>query len=152
MPALTRQQTTACRWLLQRSDGHPEDQIRKHIGGLLDSLGDDIHAEFSYRTSAGPADIYLPRRRTIIETKAFGLADDSGKPQAGTSESPRQQLERYLHAEIRYELNSLPLDGQAGCPLDRYCHRRQGLARLALSPRSGRRRDSSRTQCSSQYC
>ena len=116
MPVLTKQQNIASLWLLKRSEGQPEDQIRKHIGELLASLSDDVHYEFSYRTSDGPADIYLPRRRTIIETKALGLAEDPDKPQPGSSESSRQQLERYLHAEIRHELNSLPLNEEPDAP------------------------------------
>ena len=65
----------------------------------------------TYPTSSGPADIYLPRRRTIIETKVLGLADDPDKPQAGESrETPKEQLERYMRAEIAYELTCLDLD------------------------------------------
>ena len=89
----------------------PEDAIRQRIANLLDSLS--IEYELSYRTpfSTGPCDVYLPRRRTIIETKAVGLADDPERAQPRINEeSPKEQLERYLHAEIEYELASENLD------------------------------------------
>ena len=110
MPDPTPKQIVAAKWLLKQSAGHPEDYIRKRIGDLLGSL--DIDYEISYPTESGPADIYLPRRRTIIETKALGLADYPNKPQSRKNkESPKEQLERYLRAEISRELKStLPKD------------------------------------------
>ena len=46
-----------------------EADVRNDICSLLARLGfDEFHLE--YRTQAGPVDIYLPRQRTIIETKA----------------------------------------------------------------------------------
>ena len=56
---------------------------------------------FSYSTPGGPADLYLQRRRTIVETKARGLAGDPHAPQAReNNETPLQQLERYLLSEL----------------------------------------------------
>ena len=99
----TSQQVALGNWLLKRSAGCPEDYIRKRIGDLLGSLA--IDCEIGYPTGSGPADIYLPRRRTIIETKVLGLADDPDKPQSRESgESPKAQLERYVRAEISREL------------------------------------------------
>ena len=67
--------------------------------------------------SSGPTDLYLLRRRTIIETKARGLANDPNKPQARKNdETPKQQLDRYVYAEITYELNSLPLEDTSEKP------------------------------------
>ncbi|MXX94633.1 MAG: SAM-dependent DNA methyltransferase [Gammaproteobacteria bacterium] len=101
-------------WLLSRSVGHPEDAIRQRIGKILDEL--DVEYELSYRSpfATGPCDIYLPRRRIIIETKALGMADTPEKPSPTTKdESPRQQLERYVRAEIHYELASIPASKQS---------------------------------------
>lgn len=115
MSSPTKKQISAANWLLKRSSGQPEDYIRKRIGDLLGSM--DIDYELSYPTESGPADIYLPRRRTIIETKAVGLADHPDKPQARTNnESPREQLERYLRAETTYELTHLPFEGDSNRP------------------------------------
>ena len=108
---LSNAQRKAANWLLHHSKGRPEDQIRNRIGALLDSL--EIPYEVSYRTpgAKGSCDIYLPRRRTIIETKAVGLADDPEADQGRLSgESPKAQLERYIRSEIAYELESLDLD------------------------------------------
>ena len=112
---LSDAQRKAANWLLHHSKGRPEDQIRNRIGALLDSL--EIPYEVSYRTpgAKGACDIYLPRRRTIIETKAVGLADDPEADQGRSSgESPKAQLERYIHAEIAYELGSLDLGELSG--------------------------------------
>ena len=66
----------------------------------------------TYATSGGPADLYLPRRRTVIETKTVGNADEPEKPQARENEeSPREQLERYLRSETNRELGFLDLEG-----------------------------------------
>ena len=115
MPDPRKIQLDAAKWLLRYSSGRPEDHIRKRIGTLLESL--QIEYELGYSTSSGPADIYLPRRRTVIETKVVGLADEPDKRQARKGEeTPRQQLERYLRAEIAHELGSLQLDGNADRP------------------------------------
>ena len=95
---------------LMRPAKRPEDNIRQDIGRLLDEL--EIENILTFRTDAGPADIYLPRRRLFIETKAVGLANDPDKPQPReNNETPRQQLERYLHSERELELGMLPLEG-----------------------------------------
>ena len=57
-----------------------EDNIRQDLGRLLDALG--IENVITYTTPDGPADLYLPRRRTVVETKRVGEADEPEKPQA----------------------------------------------------------------------
>ena len=115
MATLTQKQVKLANWLLRHSRGKPEDFIRKRIGDLLGTL--EIEYEISYPTDGGPADIYLPRRRTIIETKASGLANYPDRPQARRNEeTPRQQLERYLRAEIAYERGCLQLEGESDRP------------------------------------
>ena len=94
---------------VMRRTRRPEDNIRQEIGRLLDAL--DVENFLTYRTDGGPADIYLPRRRVFVETKSIGLADDPDRPQSGENgESPRQQLERYLHSERQLELGMLSLE------------------------------------------
>ena len=67
--------------------------------------------ESHYSTVDGEADIYLPNRRTFIELKAYPLAAEPDKPQQGRlSESPRQQLDRYVIGEINRELGRIPSD------------------------------------------
>ena len=88
--------------LLSASSQAPEDRNRQNLGRLFDALR--IDNLLTYPTEAGPADLYLPRRRTVIETKKSGLAADPHRPQAREgSETPREQLERYLRAEIERE-------------------------------------------------
>ena len=97
---------------VMRRTKRPEDNIRQDIGRLLDALG--VDNLLTYKTDAGPADLYLPRRRVFIETKTLGLADDPNKPQPReNNESPRQQLERYLHSERELQLGMLPLEEDA---------------------------------------
>ena len=102
--------------LLDASQDRPEDRIRQDIGRLLDRVGIDNF--LTYRTPAGPADIFLPNRRVLIETKSAGLADDPHRAQQtrGNPETPFQQLKRYLTAEMGDELGRLPLDEQPDLP------------------------------------
>ena len=92
-----------------------EDNIRQDLGRLLDALG--IENFITYSTPDGPADLYLPRRRTVVEAKRVGEADEPEKPQAReNNESPREQLERYLQSELQRELGFLDLEGQNNRP------------------------------------
>ena len=100
--------------LLEGWDRH-EDQIRQDLVRMLDELG--IENLLSYRTPAGAADIYLPRRRVFIETKGVGLADN---PHAGqgreNNETPFEQVTRYLTAEMNDELGSFFASSQHDLP------------------------------------
>ena len=110
-----RESIRAAHRLLGANPNRPEDRIRQDIGRLLDSLA--IDNLLTFRTRAGPADIFLPNRRVFIETKTVGLADDPHRAQAReNNESPYQQLERYLTAEMADELGRLPLDEQPDLP------------------------------------
>ena len=92
----------AAQKLLSVKHSDSEDAIRQNVSRLLDAL--EIDNIMAYRTPEGPADIYLPQRRVIIETKSVGLADDPDlrQPREG-GETPREQLERYLQSERREE-------------------------------------------------
>ena len=111
---LSEEQLQKAESLLKASVSRPEDNIRQDIGRLLDAL--EIDNVITYRTAGGPADIYLPRRRTFFETKTVGLADDPHKPQAReNNESPFSQLERYLLSELHVELDQLGLEERDNC-------------------------------------
>lgn len=104
-----RSQIRIAKQVLGLAATKPEDQVRKGIVSLLESLS--VECEVSYRTDGGPADIYLPRRRVIVETKQVGLATNPERPQSRASrESPKQQLDRYLRAEIGYEVRALAVE------------------------------------------
>ena len=101
--------------LLDANSNRPEDRIRQDISRLLDSLG--INNLLTFRTRVGPADIFLPNRRVFIETKIAGLADNPHHAQTReNSETPFEQLSRYLLAEMDDELGRLPLDEQSDLP------------------------------------
>ena len=53
----------------------------------------------------------MPRYRVIVEAKAGGRTADPDRRLAGQAESPREQLERYIDAEISAECERLPLGG-----------------------------------------
>ena len=105
----------AAQRLLDARPGDLEDHIRQNIVRLLDKLA--IDNRLGFRTGGGVADIFLPRRRIFIETKAVGLADDPHRPQQRDShETPFEQLGRYLLAEMRDESSRLPFDDSAQLP------------------------------------
>ena len=111
-PPSSNQMGAAAR-VLSLSPSDSEGDVRQCIGQLLESL--DIEIKVEFQTPDGPADIYCPNRRMVIEAKAVGLAADPDKPQsrggAAGDESPREQLERYLRAEMNRELDRFPFLG-----------------------------------------
>ena len=112
MPPPDQNQLARAQRLLNAARNRPEDNIRQDIGRLLDSF--NIDNRITYRTPAGPADLYLPRRRVFIETKSDGLANDPHRAQPTyNGETPFEQLERYLLSELEDEQNRLPLDDQS---------------------------------------
>ena len=109
MPSPNHIQLQRAQQLLDAPRSRHEDNIRQDIARLLDSL--DIENRITYKTPGGDADLYLPRRRIVIETKSDGLAGDPHRPQPGyNNETPFQQLERYLLSELEDEKSRLPLD------------------------------------------
>ena len=80
---------------------------------LLSELGiDHLDIEREYTIGQDRIDIYLPRYRTIIEAKAKGGAAHPNERRSGASESPVEQLERYVLAEIASERRRLPFPGE----------------------------------------
>ena len=109
MPSTNHEQLQRAQHLLDAPRLRHEDNIRQDIGRLLDSL--QIENRITYRTPGGDADLYLPRRRIVIETKSDGLATDPHRPQAGyNDETAFQQLERYLLSELEDEKSRLSLE------------------------------------------
>ena len=97
--------------LLDADPRRVEDRIRQDIGRLLDKLG--VDNLLTFRTKAGRADIFLPNRLIFIETKTVGLADDPHRARSRErSETPFEQVRRYLTAEMIDERGRLP-QGQA---------------------------------------
>ena len=83
--------------LASRSSDAEED-IRVRICQILNNLGyDEYHLE--RRVGSGSADIYLPRLRTIIETKSTGKANRPNDRPSAEERTPFEQLNGYLQSK-----------------------------------------------------
>ena len=103
------EQLRVAQQLRDTPEGLHEDNVRGNLVSLLNLF--DIESTYSYLTPRGPADLYLQRRRTIIETKTRGLAKDPHAPQAREdNETPFQQVERYLVSELRRDKEMYPFE------------------------------------------
>lgn len=80
-----------------------EPDLRSRLHELLGQLGYDTELEF--QTGDGPADIYLPARRFVIETKSYGKADPQGAGSGGGTQL--DQCHRYVRADYRRESQQL---------------------------------------------
>ena len=90
--------------LANRHRHRTEGNVQSDLEALLRTI-DVGTIESKYQIGKDQADIYLPNRRTFIEVKAYPKAADPEKTQGRTSgESPREQLDRYVLAEIDREL------------------------------------------------
>ena len=91
-----------------------EGNVQSDVEALLRAM-DVGTIESHYQLGNDQADIYLPNRRAFIECKPYPKAADPEKQQSRKiPESPRQQLDRYVRAEIKNELSMLP--GLSGAP------------------------------------
>ena len=79
-----------------------EANVRSDIVAMLRAM-DLGTIELEYQTGEGPVDIYLPNRSSFIEVKSYPNAKDPNSIQRGRDESTIQQLDRYVHAEIKQE-------------------------------------------------
>ena len=87
-----------------------EANVVGDIESLMAEVGvDSSEIERQHPSGRGRIDIYVPRYRVIVEAKAGGKAVDPDERWAGQAESPRDQLERYMSAEISAECERLPL-------------------------------------------
>lgn len=82
-----------------------EAWLRSELNSVFQDLGYDT--EMEYQTGRGPADIYLPTRRTVVETKGYGQAGPD-KP-APHGETQERQCERYVDGDNRQELYQIGL-------------------------------------------
>ena len=85
-----------------------EGNVQSNVEALLRAM--EIGTiESHYQLGSDQADIYLPNRRTFIECKSYPKAEDPEKSQSRkSSESPREQVDRYVRAEIENEMQVLP--------------------------------------------
>ena len=98
----------AAQLLANRPRHRTEGNVQSDVEALLRAIAVGT-IESHYQLGSDQADIYLPNRRTFIECKPYPKAADPEKPQSRkTPESPREQLDRYVHAEIENELQLLP--------------------------------------------
>lgn len=107
--AAGRRAVEAARQLLADRYRHgTEGNVQADIVALLRELQVGT-IESHYQQGSDQADIYLPNRRTFIECKAYPkAAHPERKAPSGKQESPREQVERYVHAEIEFESQLLP--------------------------------------------
>ncbi len=77
-----------------------EAAVQSGIEYLCKALNYDVEREYPI-AGAGRADLYLPTRRTVIETKGRGLADPDSANSDG--ETQAQQCARYIYAENERE-------------------------------------------------
>lgn len=92
-----------------------EDTRKANIRDWLFSIGIG-RVETEYPTGAGPADIYLPNRRVIIETKRKGKAVPDMPAGARLDETCMEQLARYVSAERLREQRALDEDDNRDLP------------------------------------
>lgn len=90
-----------------------EGNVVLDVARLLDALGvGPIEREYS--NDGGTMDIYLPTYRTVIEAKARPHGTEPTRPQnRAHAESPKDQLDRYVTAEIDYELGGLRYEDES---------------------------------------
>lgn len=89
-----------------------EGNVVADLAFLLAEIGiGHSEIEREHPSGRGRIDIYVPRYRTIVEAKARGKAADPDEKQPGQEESPREQLERYMEAEISAECERPLLTG-----------------------------------------
>lgn len=102
----------AAKQLLANRPRHgTEGNVQSDIEALLRAMKVGT-IESKYQIGSEQADIYLPNRRAFIEVKAYPKAVDPERPQSRTSkESPKEQLDRYVIAEIENELTHPMLPG-----------------------------------------
>ncbi len=106
-----------------------ESNVKLDLSQLIDGV-DWGPVEHEHAILGGSIDIYIPHYGVIIETKARRLVENRYKPQGGTRESTRDQLDRYVLNEVGEELGSFSLGSRQPVErsMDRNRHRRPRLA------------------------
>ncbi len=89
-----------------------ESNLVADLALLLDRIGiESEEIEREHPSGRGRIDLYIPRYRAIFEAKAAGKAADPDRKPAGLDESPKEQLRRYVKAEVDTERDCPSLDG-----------------------------------------
>ena len=86
-----------------------EKAIQLWLAMLLVSLGYEV--EIEYPVPSGHMDIFLPKRRVVIETKPLDEADPNGVRDPETGETQFQQCQRYVREGWKLERGRLDIDG-----------------------------------------
>ena len=97
----------ARRLLANRHQHQTEGNVQSDVVVLLQKMQVGT-IESQYQQGQDRADFYLPNRRTFIECKAYPNAKYPERTESGGQESPREQVERYVRAEIERELQLSP--------------------------------------------
>ena len=92
-----------------------EATVQSDIERLCEALGYDAEREYPI-ADAGRADLYLPTRRTVIETKGRGQAGPE-KPGSRSDETQEQQCARYILAENDNDRRQGRLESEAPATL-----------------------------------
>ena len=92
-----------------------EATVQSDIERLCEALGYDVEREYPI-ADAGRADLYLPTRRTVIETKGRGQAGPE-KPGSRSDETQEQQCARYILAENDNDRRQGRLESEAPATL-----------------------------------
>ena len=92
-----------------------EATVQSDIERLYAALGYDVEREYPI-ADAGRADLYLPTRRTVIETKGRGQAGPE-KPGSRSDETQEQQCARYIRAENDNDRRQGRLESEAPATL-----------------------------------
>ena len=97
-------------WRLLHPLADDEDTRRLNIRDWLYSVGTPM-VRTQYPTKVGPADIYLPNRRVMIEVKQKGKAvPDNTNYGSRRGETPLEQVTRYISVEKPNEIRGLDAD------------------------------------------
>ena len=97
-------------WRLLHPLADDEDTRRLNIRDWLYSVGTPM-VRTQYPTKVGPADIYLPNRRVMIEVKQKGKAvPDHTNYGSRRGETPLEQVARYISVEKPNEIRGLDAD------------------------------------------
>ncbi len=94
-------------WRLLHPVSDNEETRRANIRDWLYSVGAPM-VRVEYQTNEGPADIYLPNRRVMIEVKQKGHAQPYNQAYGSRpGETPLDQVGRYINAEKPNEIRGL---------------------------------------------
>ena len=92
-----------------------EESVRLRLVALLEAIGYEIEAEYPV-LDGRRMDVYLPRRRVVIETKHTGAAHPDYVRDPETGETQFEQCEHYVKQEWERERSRFDLDNLGDLP------------------------------------